>query len=137
MCMPHLHRHTAAPTYTRRQQSRPLPSARCLHRDRAPYSAPAGGGSRVAAHTPSALRATRQNANSLSAANKLLIRCAWAGTPAFASAVAMTRAGRREAALEALIEVCVRPGQSLGGCPYHSPQLVRGVHTYTDVREGR
>ena len=27
-------------------------------------------------------------ANSLSAANKLLIRCAWAGTPAFASASA-------------------------------------------------
>jgi len=26
------------------------------------------------------------NANALSAANKLRIRCAWAGTPAFASA---------------------------------------------------
>eukprot|EP00964_Phaeocystis_antarctica_P162674 scaffold137365_cov75-Phaeocystis_antarctica.AAC.1 len=33
-----------------------------------------------------ALLATRQNANSLSAANKLLIRCAWAGNSAFASA---------------------------------------------------
>jgi len=33
-----------------------------------------------------ALCATRQEANSLSAANKLLIRCAWADTPAFASA---------------------------------------------------
>ena len=32
-----------------------------------------------------ALLATRQGARSLSAANKLLIRCAWAGTPAFAS----------------------------------------------------
>eukprot|EP00964_Phaeocystis_antarctica_P110369 scaffold74728_cov41-Phaeocystis_antarctica.AAC.2 len=33
-----------------------------------------------------ALLATRQAANSLSNANKLLIRCAWAGTSAFASA---------------------------------------------------
>ena len=33
-----------------------------------------------------ALNATRQNKNSLSAANKLLIRCAWAGNLAFASA---------------------------------------------------
>ena len=33
-----------------------------------------------------ALVATRQAADSLSAANKLLIRCAWAGTPAFARA---------------------------------------------------
>ena len=33
-----------------------------------------------------ALPATRQGANSLSNANKLLIRCAWAGTSAFASA---------------------------------------------------
>ena len=32
---------------------------------------------------PHALLATRQAANSLSVANKLLIRCAWAGTPAF------------------------------------------------------
>ena len=32
-----------------------------------------------------ALRATRQGANSLSNANKLLIRCAWAGTSAFNS----------------------------------------------------
>ena len=31
----------------------------------------------------------------------------------------------------------MRPGQSLGGCPYHSPQCARGDHTYTDVREGR
>ena len=44
---------------------------------------PAGGGSRVAPHTPSALLATRQNAYSLSAANKLRIRCAWAGNPEF------------------------------------------------------
>eukprot|EP00964_Phaeocystis_antarctica_P057098 scaffold33741_cov63-Phaeocystis_antarctica.AAC.9 len=36
--------------------------------------------------TSHALLSTRQGANSLSAANKLLIRCAWAGTPAFASA---------------------------------------------------
>ena len=33
-----------------------------------------------------ALLSTRQNANALSAANKLLIRCAWAGTSASASA---------------------------------------------------
>ena len=33
-----------------------------------------------------ALLSTRQYANSLSNANKLLIRCAWAGTSAFASA---------------------------------------------------
>ena len=33
-----------------------------------------------------ALPSTRQGANSLSNANKLLIRCAWAGTSAFASA---------------------------------------------------
>eukprot|EP00964_Phaeocystis_antarctica_P164741 scaffold143429_cov48-Phaeocystis_antarctica.AAC.1 len=32
---------------------------------------------------PHALLATRQGANSLSNANKLLIRCAWAGTSAF------------------------------------------------------
>ena len=37
-------------------------------------------------YTPYAVLATRQAANSLSAANKLRIRCAWAGTPAFASA---------------------------------------------------
>eukprot|EP00964_Phaeocystis_antarctica_P066715 scaffold40374_cov61-Phaeocystis_antarctica.AAC.1 len=35
---------------------------------------------------PYALPLIRQFANSLSAANKLLIRCAWAGTSAFASA---------------------------------------------------
>eukprot|EP00964_Phaeocystis_antarctica_P096613 scaffold62890_cov81-Phaeocystis_antarctica.AAC.2 len=35
---------------------------------------------------PHALPATRQAASSLSDANKLLIRCAWAGTSAFASA---------------------------------------------------
>ena len=53
-------------------------------------------------------------------------------------ALAITRAGRREAAPEALIEVCVRPRQSLWRLPvHHSPQRVRGVHTYTDVREGR
>ena len=43
-------------------------------------------GSRISPHTPCALLATRQFANSLSADNKLRIRCAWAGTPAFASA---------------------------------------------------
>ena len=67
-------------------QSRPHSCTLCLHRDRAPYT-PSGGGWRVAPHyTPCALLATRQDANSLSAANKLLIRCAWAGTPVFASA---------------------------------------------------
>ena len=51
-----------------------------------PTYTPAGGGSRVAPHyTPYALLATRQYANSLSAANKLLIRCAWAGNSAFPS----------------------------------------------------
>eukprot|EP00964_Phaeocystis_antarctica_P142431 scaffold107693_cov56-Phaeocystis_antarctica.AAC.2 len=37
-------------------------------------------------HRTYALFAIRQNANSLSAANKLLIRCTWVGTSAFASA---------------------------------------------------
>ena len=54
-------------------------------RSRAPYT-PAGRGSHIAAYTPHTLPATRQGATSLSAANKLLIRCAWAGTPAFISA---------------------------------------------------
>eukprot|EP00964_Phaeocystis_antarctica_P098978 scaffold64895_cov59-Phaeocystis_antarctica.AAC.2 len=42
---------------------------------------------RLASHSPSyAFLSTRQNTPSLSDANKLLIRCAWAGTSAFASA---------------------------------------------------
>ena len=62
----------------------PLPSvvhARLRHRHSTP--------SRLPARTsPPALYAlsTRQNTTSVSAANKLLIRCAWAGTSAFASA---------------------------------------------------
>ena len=53
--------------------------ARCVHRGRLPHPA-----SRAAPPTASyALPATRQAANSLSNANKLLIRCAWAGTSAF------------------------------------------------------
>eukprot|EP00964_Phaeocystis_antarctica_P017930 scaffold9957_cov44-Phaeocystis_antarctica.AAC.4 len=62
--------------------SRALSPARCLHRGRPPppASQPA---TRTAAY---ALPATRQSATSLSNANKLLIRCAWAGTSAFASA---------------------------------------------------
>ena len=77
----------------------------CAPRSFAPvYFVPTGGGSRVAHHTPYALLTTRQYATSLSAANKLLIRCAWAGNPgprllaSAAAPLAMTRAGRREAA---------------------------------------
>jgi hypothetical protein len=44
---------------------------------------PARSPARVAPHTSSALLATRQGGNSLSATNKLLIRCAWAGNPEF------------------------------------------------------
>ena len=57
--------------------------AYCVHRDRAPvYPREA----RLATYTADVLLATRQDAHSLSAANKLLIRCAWAGTSALASA---------------------------------------------------
>ena len=54
------------------------PRRRARHLPRPPWPAPC----------PAlyALLSTRQNANSLSNANKLLIRCAWAGTSAFASA---------------------------------------------------
>ena len=52
--------------------------------------------------------------------------------------LAMARAGRREAAPEALTEVCVRPRQSLWRLPVPQPAThVRGDHTYTDVRAGR
>ena len=58
-----------------------------LHAARATRSRPCtrgrAGGSCLAPYTPYALRATRQGANSLSDANKQLIRCAWAGTAAF------------------------------------------------------
>ena len=67
-------------------QPLPLPCTLRAPRSR-PYT-PAGGGSRVAPPTPHALLATRQDARSLSAANKLLIRCAWAGNPAFVSLIA-------------------------------------------------
>ena len=50
--------------------------------------------------------------------------------------LAMARPGRREAAPEAITPRCAcGRGRVHGGCPYHSPQHVRGVHTYTDVRE--
>lgn len=65
-------------------QSLALLPARCVCTARShPVYTPAGGGSRVASqNTPHALLATRQG-NSLSAANKLFIRRAWAGNPAF------------------------------------------------------
>ena len=51
---------------------------------------------------------------------------------------AMARAGRREAAPEALTEVCVRPRQSPWRLPVPQPAThVRGDRTYTDVRAGR
>ena len=70
--------------------TRPVPCTLCGHRDRAPCTrgrrlVPVARASPLL-YTPHTLRATRQYATSLSAANKLLIRCAWAGTPAFASA---------------------------------------------------
>ena len=72
--------------------------------------------------------------------NLQLVQCGLALRPSslLAMAQAVVGDGPREAAPEALTEVCVRPRQSLWRLPVpHSPQYVRGVHTYTDVREGR
>ena len=55
-----------------------VPRRRTRHLPRPLWSAPHPA--------PYALLSTRQEANSLSNTNKLLIRCAWAGTTAFASA---------------------------------------------------
>jgi hypothetical protein len=70
----------------RHLQSLALSLARCLCTALAPHAYARGAprASPLIPCTPS--YDSRQYANSLSAANKLLIRCAWAGTPAFASA---------------------------------------------------
>ena len=73
----------SSPSCPHNLQSSPLVHAACA----AP--APLSSASRAAHLAPRIVHAffsTRQAVNSLSAANKLLIRCAWAGTSAFASA---------------------------------------------------
>ena len=57
----------------------PTASSRALSPCACPLASPSP-------HAPSTRTDSRQNTNSLSAANKLLIRCAWAGNSAFASA---------------------------------------------------
>eukprot|EP00964_Phaeocystis_antarctica_P070075 scaffold42637_cov48-Phaeocystis_antarctica.AAC.1 len=57
-----------------------MPLVRCRRPTPSPASRPRP---RPASY---ALLATRQSANALSDANKLLIRCAWGGNSAFASA---------------------------------------------------
>ena len=65
--------------------SAPLPCTPPVHHDRAVHPREAARASPFIPRTPS-LRATRQRVeNSLSAANKLFIRCAWEGYPIFAS----------------------------------------------------
>ena len=86
----HLQRHGHAPHVLRALLPVPCPQpavepsslhAACTAVARRPPGPP-----HLAPHTVTACPPTRQQANSLSNANKLLIRCAWAGTSAFASA---------------------------------------------------
>ena len=119
-------------------QSRPHSCTRCLHRDRAPYTR-----GRRLARRPS-LYPVRPPCDS--AVRKLPVHRQQAahplrvgGHPRFRLRGLWLELGAGKLPLiEALTEVCVRPRQSLWRLPvYHSPQLVRGDHTYTDVREGR
>ena len=67
-------------------------------------------------HPPSVL--TRQDANSLSAANKLRIRCAWAGTRAFASAGLWLELGAGKLPLKPSPRCACGRGRVYGGCLY-------------------